>query len=168
MSGAIGGVGGVGGMASIGGAGGIGGGAGGGGIASIGASGDGNASAKADMGNMSIGGADKGMQDIGDAGKSGGARGIGKGGLSINQSQTNVFIETNISIEQSTTEISINFGDTAEAMDKVFELFSGKGQDEKLLELMLAIFEKQQEDIKKLFDALMEMTGMSNSLNAQG
>lgn len=51
-------------------------------------------------------------------------------------------------------------------MEQVFDLFSGKGEDETLFDLLLAIFEKQQEMIMELFQILLEATGMS-AMNGQ-
>lgn len=102
-----------------------------------------------------------------EAGSSSGLQGVGGQGLEINQSSTSITSETHINISQSTTEITINFGQPEEAMEKLFDMFAGQGEDEKLLELMLALFEKQQEQILELFQALLEATGMSGSLNTQ-
>ena len=87
--------------------------------------------------------------------------GASQGGLQVNQSSF-----TSVTVIEQNTEISINFGDTEKAMEQVFDLFSGKGEDETLFDLLLAIFEKQQEMIMELFQTLLEATGMS-AMNGQ-
>lgn len=102
-----------------------------------------------------------------ESGASSGVEGAGGQGFEINQSSMSISSETNISISQSTTNITINFGQPEDAMDKLFDLFAGQGEDEKLVELMIALFEKQQEEIMELFQILLEATGMAGSVNVQ-
>lgn len=83
--------------------------------------------------------------------------GQANGGTQVNQSSF-----TSVTVIEQKSEITINFGDTEKSMEQVFDLFSGKGEDEKLLELLLAIFEKQQEMIMELFQKLIEATGMAS------
>lgn len=105
--------------------------------------------------------------NVGDIGGGSGASGIsglstegssGINSLEINQSSTFIKSETNI-------EISINFGEPNDAANKMMELFGDAGKEEELFELILAIFEEQQEQVMEMFQKLLEMTGMQGSLN---
>lgn len=107
-----------------------------------------------DLGNMSKLG---GTESAGTGKVSGGG-----GGLQVNQTSF-----SSVTVIEQNTEININFGDTEKAMDQVFDMFSGKGQDETLFDLLLAIFEKQQEMIMELFQKLLEATGMA-AMTGQG
>lgn len=165
------------GVASVGGMG-SGGSSGGSGLASVGKIGK---SADGDIGSKagSVGGNLSGMMNIqnnnnlnlgnmdnkvGAAESGRGASKVGgasQGGLQVNQSSF-----TSVTVIEQKTEININFGDTEKAMEQVFDLFSGKGEDKTLFDLLLAIFEKQQEMIMELFQVLLEATGMS-AMNGQ-
>lgn len=107
-----------------------------------------------DLGNMSklSGTESAGANKVGGAG----------GGLQVNQTSF-----SSVTVIEQNTEININFGDTEKAMEQVFDMFSEKGEDKKLFDLLLAIFEKQQEMIMELFQKLLEATGMA-AMTGQG